>query len=341
MIVKHRDSNLTFKSIPLECFDREYGGSMKKIFPLIIVAIAVGFAKDEKIGFVDSERILEQYQATAAAKQDFGEFVQDYRDSASVLRQNIANMKSELEAEKLVLSEEARLRKLDEIAQLQKEYEQFLELGFGAGGKVDQKNDELMTPLLKKINDAVKKTAEQEGFTIVLDLSEGVYYADSDLDLTEIVINELNLEYGPQTIPGVEEKKIIAVFPFREENTEAASNNYGEWMQDQIYKALAGFTKQYEIILKNKISFEIVNRGFGRNLEDGQAFTIARALPCDYFVIGTVSKFGNRINYTMSLKEVTTTMEIDKKSNNASEETKLIDFLNNDFRALLEKLQQD
>jgi outer membrane protein len=317
------------------------GGTMKKIFGALILFAILGSARDEKIGFVDSKRILEQYQATAAAKVDFNEFVQSYRDSASVLRQNIEAIKSELEAEKLVLSEEARLRKLDEVEQLQITYERFLESVFGAGGKVDQKNDELMTPLLRKINDAVKKTAEQEGFTIVLDLSEGVYYANNDLDLTEMVINELNLEYGPQTIPGVEEKKIIAVFPFREENTEAASNNSGEWMQDQIYRALASFTKQYEIVLKNKISFEIVNRGYGINLEETQAFTIARYLPCDYFFIGTVTKFGNRINYTMSLKDVAANTEIDKKSNNATEETKLIDLLNNDFRALLEKLQKE
>lgn len=317
------------------------GGTMKKVCAVLIFWTALGFTKDEKIGFVDSDRILDQYQATAAAKVDFDEFVQTFRDSASVLRQNMENTKSELEAEKLVLSEEARMRKLDEIAKLQEQYEVFLESVFGAGGRVDQKNDELMIPLLKKINDAVKKTAQQEGFTIVLDLSEGVYYADSDLDLTEMVINELNLEYGPQTIPGFEEKKVIAAFPFREENTEAASNNSGEWMQDRIYKALASFTKQYEIILKNKISFEIVNRGYGINLEDDQAFTIARALPCDYFFIGTVTKFGNRTNYTISLKNVATNMEIDKKSNNATEETKLIDFLVNDFRALLEKLQEE
>ncbi|MBN2620349.1 OmpH family outer membrane protein [candidate division WOR-3 bacterium] len=314
---------------------------MKKIFGMLILLTILGFTKDEKIGFVDSRRIMEQYQATAAAKVDFNEFVQSYRDSASVLRQNIENIKSELEAEKLVLSEEARLRKLDEIEQLQTAYGLFLESVFGTGGKVDQKNDELMTPLLKKVNDAVKKTAEQEGFTIVLDLSEGVYYANNDLDLTEMVINELNLEYGPQTIPGVEEKKTIAVFPFREENTEAASDNSGEWMQDQVYRALANFTKQYEIVLKNKISFEIVNRGYGINLEETQAFTIARALQCDYFFIGTVTKFGNRINYTMSLKDVATNTEIDKKSNDATEETKLVDFLNNDFRALLEKLQEE
>jgi len=92
--------------------------------------------------------------------------------------------------------------------------------------------------------------------------------------------------------------------------------------------------------VKNEISRKIVNSGYGRNLEENQAITIARELPCDYFFIGSVTKFGNRINYTMSLKEVATSLEIDKKSNNASEETKLLDFINNDFRALLDKLQQ-
>jgi len=314
---------------------------MKKVFGIFIVSFLLLFAKDAKIGFVDSERILEQYQATAVAKIDFNDFVQTYRDSASSLRQDIQDIKTQLDAEKLVLSEEARLRKIDEIDQLKEKYEQFLESVFGPGGRIEQKNDELMTPLLKKINEAVQKTAEQEGFSIVLDLSEGVYYANSDLDLTDLVISELNLEYGPQTIPGVEEKKIIAVFPFREENTEAEDNDLGEWMQDKLYQALSSFTKQYDIVQKNEISREIVNSGYGRNLEDNQAMTIARELPSDYFFSGTVTKFGNRINYSISLKEVATSLEIDKKTNNASEETKLIDAVNNDFRAMLEKLRPD
>jgi outer membrane protein len=315
------------------------GGSMKKYFLLLIIPFILVLAKDVAVGFVDSERIFKDYQATAAANIEFNEFVKTYRDSATVLKQTIEELKSESETQKLVLSEEARLRKLDELESLTKDYNQFLQNVFGSGGKLEQKNDELMTPLLKKINDAVTQIAEQEGFAIVLDLSEGVFYASNELDLTSMVIDELNFEYGPQILPTEEIKKAIAIFPLREENTEAMDADLGQRCQDELYKGVKAFSHKYKIISKSDIKMEIIRKGYGRNIEDNQAYSIAHTLLCDYIVVGIVTKFANKIDYTISLKDVGKNMEIDRKSNSVTEEIKLYEFLNNDLRALIEKIK--
>lgn len=314
---------------------------MKRTALFILISMLVLFAKEQKTGFVDSERIFREYQATASADAEFNEFVKTYRDSAAVLKQNIEQLKAELEAQKLVLSEEARLRRLDEIETLNKAYNLFLESIYGKGGIVDQKNDELMLPLLKKINDAVARISQQEGFTMVLDLSEGVFYASNELDLTDLVINELNLEYGPQMLPTGEIKKVIAIFPFKEENTEATDAALGEKIQVELYKIINAFSQKYRIVSKNEVTTEIVRRQYdGRNIEENQAYTIAHTLTCDYIVIGKVSKFATRINYTIILKDVAVMSEIGKKSSSATDDIKLSESLNNDFRALLEKLQE-
>ena len=312
---------------------------MRKFFVPILLLFVSAVAKDVKIGFVDSESIFNEYQATAAAKNEFNEFVKTYRDSAAVFKQKIEQLKSELEAQKLVLSEEARLRKLDEIESLNKEYNQFLEDIFGSGGKIEQKNDILMTPLLKKINDGVATVAQQEGFDIVLDLGEGVFYASTELDLTDLVIKQLNLEYGPELLPTGEAKKVIAIYPFREENTEATNVALGEKVQDELYNVIGAFSQQFDIVSKIEIRKEIIRRGYGRNIDDTQAYSIAHTLLCDYIIIGSVSKFATKIDYTMSLKKVDTSTEIDKKSGSATEEIKFIESLINDLKALLQKIQ--
>jgi Skp family chaperone for outer membrane proteins len=296
-------------------------------------------AKEVSVGFVDSERILKEYQATSAANIEFSEFVNTYRDSAAAVKQNIEQLKSELETQKLMLSEDARVKKLDEIGELTESYDRFLEQIFGTGGKIERKNDELMSPLLKEINNAVSKIAQQEGFSIVLDLSNGVFYASHELDLTDMVISELNVEYGPQTLPTGVMKKQIAVFPLREENIEATNADLGELCQNELYKIIHAFSQKFEIVSKNKINREIVKRGFGRDIEDNQAFEIARGLLCHYMIVGSVSKFATKIDYTIALKEVKTNREIGKKSNSLTEEIKLPEFLNNDLRALIEKIE--
>jgi outer membrane protein len=313
---------------------------MKKFAFPIFLFIVFSAGKDVKIGFVDSERIFDEYQATAAAQVEFDEYVSTLRDSAAVLKLKIEQLQSELEAQKLVLSEEARLRKLDEIESSTKEYNGFLQDVFGHDGKVEQKNEILMTPLLKKINDGVANVAQQEGFTIVLDLSEGVYYASTELDLTDLVIDELNLEYGPQTLPSGEAKKVIAIFPFREENTEATNADLSQYVQDELYKVINAFSQQFDIVSKMDIRSEIIRRGYGRNLDDTQAYSIAHTLLCDYIVIGSVSKFATRIDYTMSLKEVATSTDMDKMSGSVTEQIKLTESLNNNLKALIQKIQQ-
>lgn len=314
---------------------------MMKFFLAIFVLWSAVSAKEIKIGFVDANRIIDEYQATAAATEEFNEFVQQYRDSAAVLKRGIEDLKTELEAQRLLLSEEARLRKIDEIEGLTGSYNQFLQSTFGTGGRVEQKNDELMAPLLQKINGAITKIAEQEGFQILLELSEGVYYAASDLDVTDLVVNELNLEYGPGALPGGEVKKSIVIFPFREENPEAINAGLGQTCQNELYRTIRAFSGRYTIVDKTTINMEIVKRGLGVNvIDDNQAFEIGTSLLCDYIVTGRVSKISTRVEYTVVLKSVRDRTEIARATSSVTEEIRLYEALNNDLRVLLDKIQQ-
>jgi outer membrane protein len=311
--------------------------SMKKIF-LAVVVFSMLAAVETKIGFVDSDRVFLEYQATAAAKAEFNLYVNEARDSAAVLRQNIETLKEELETQKLMLSEEARLRKLDEIESLSKAYDQYLQSIFGKSGRVQQKNDELMVPILDKVNESVAKIADREGFTVVLELSENILYASSELDITDLVIDELNLEYGPQIIPG-EIVQYIAIFPLREENPEAVNADLGQRCQNDLYTAIAVFSQQYQIVAKQSVNSEIVDRGFGRNVDDTQAYTIAKQRLWDYIIVGSVTKVAARIDYTLSLKMVAKEEEVFKQSNSVTEDIKLTEALTNDLRVLIDKIK--
>jgi len=311
---------------------------MKQLSLIFSITVAAAFAADAGTGVVDGERIFSEYQATAAANIELNDFIKTYRDSASIMRRGIEDLKAELNDQKLMLSEEARLRKLDEIEIQKVVYDRFLEEYFGDGGKVEQKNDELMAPLLKQINDAVGEIALQEGFSLILDLSENVFYTSSELDLTDLVIDELNLEYGPQILPTGEVKKYVAIFPFREENTEAANADLGERCQDDLYKVVSIFSK-LTFISKTDIKREMINRHYGVNITDSQANAMGVYFQCHYIVVGKVTKQANKIDYTISIRNVEKNQEVAKKVTTVTDEMKLSEFLNNDLRALIEKVQ--
>lgn len=311
---------------------------MKQLSLIFAITVAAAFAADAGTGVVDGERIFSEYQATAAANIELNDFIKTYRDSASIMRRGIEDLKAELNDQKLMLSEEARLRKLDEIEIQKVIYDKFLEEYFGDGGKVEQKNDELMAPLLKQINEAVSKIALQEGFSLILDMSENVFYTSSELDLTDLVIDELNLEYGPQILPTGEVKKYVAIFPFREENTEAANADLGERCQDDLYKVVSIFSK-FKFISKTDIKREMFNRHYGVNITDSQANAMGVYFQCHYIVVGKVTKQASKIDYTISIRNVEKNQEIAKKVTTVTDEMKLSEFLNNDLRALIGKVQ--
>lgn len=314
---------------------------MKKLLFPILLLLNITLAREVKIGLVDAERVMNEYQATAAATAEFNQYVFTFRDSAALLKRKIDELKTELDAQELVLSEEARLRKIDEIEALTESYNQFLQNIFGTRGKVEQKNDELMAPLLEKINNAITKIAEQEGFEIVIELSEGVYYALSELDITDMVINELNLEYGPTTLPTGEIKPVIVILPFREENPEAINAGLGQVCQDELYRTIRIFSGRYTIIDKTTINMEIVKRGLGVNvIDDNQAYEIGSSLLCDYIIMGRVSKVSTKIEYTVMIKDVKEKTEVSRRTSSVTELVKLYEALNNDLRALLDKIQQ-
>lgn len=311
---------------------------MKQLSLIFAITVAAAFAADAGTGVVDGERIFSEYQATAAANIELNDFIKTYRDSASIMRRGIEDLKAELNDQKLMLSEEARLRKLDEIEIQKVIYNRFLEEYFGDGGKVEQKNDVLMAPLLKQINEAVGKIALQEGFSLILDLSENVFYTSSELDLTDLVIDELNLEYGPQILPTGELKKYVAIFPFREENTEAANADLGERCQDDLYKVVSIFSK-FKFISKTDIKREMSNRHYGVNITDSQANAMGVYFQCHYIVVGKVTKQASKIDYTISIRNVEKNQEVAKKVTTVTDEMKLSEFLNNDLRALIGKVQ--
>ena len=315
---------------------------MKKLLILLLIVLSSSMlAKETKIGFVDADRVMTEYQATAAASVEFNEFVSQYRDSAATLKRRIEELQAEVQAQELLLSEEARLRKGDEINALTTSYNQFLQTVFGTSGKVEQKNDALMTPLLEKINQAIAKIADQEGFDIILELSEGVYYASSELDVTDLVVNELNLEYGPGELPTGEIKKVIVILPFREENPEAINAGLGQRCQDELYRAIRTFSGRYTIIDKTTINMEIVRRGLGVNIiDDNQAYDIGSGLLCDYMITGRVSKVSTKIEYTAVLRDVKERKELTRRTSSVTEEVRLLEALNNDLRALLETIQK-
>ncbi len=291
---------------------------LKRISIFVILFLASIIAKDVKIGFIDSDQIYQNYQETVAAKNALDIELSKFRKSAESLKTRADSAEAEYETQKLMLSDVGKATKLSEIEQLRSEYNGYVEAVWGKGGKIETRNRELLTPIITKINEALNKIAKDEGFTMVLDAAESkIVYADAGLDLTDMVLAELNKEYKPIAPTAV--IKQFLVFPFYESNTEAQQEGLGQTTRTTLV-ALLQTQPNVEIISKNSISDAMRSRNIieGSKIEETNIYGLGRELLADFIITGTVSKQGKRISLELTIYDAKKQIALDTEKGESS-----------------------
>jgi outer membrane protein len=163
------------------------------VIALFLLSLALpADAKELKLGYIDSEQILNQYQDYQDAKRLLEKEEQEYTRQAKQMEMDIQNLQDEIEAQSLMWSEEKKLEKQMEGQNMVMKYQQFLQDIWGQTGKLYQRNMELSKPIIDKINVVITKIGEAEQYDFIFDANAGnIVFASPAYDLTERVLEEL------------------------------------------------------------------------------------------------------------------------------------------------------
>ena len=115
-----------------------------------VVALAVIQAKEYKIGYVDTDEVISKYEETRAAREELQAEIAKFKAEADSLKRDYERVLAEYESQELTLSDEGKKAKMAEVDQLKRRYDGFVDEVYRPGGKIDQKNDELIAPLVEK-----------------------------------------------------------------------------------------------------------------------------------------------------------------------------------------------
>jgi len=149
-------------------------------------------AQDLKIGYIDSIKIFADYKETQEAERAYRREVDAWTAEKNRKEQEIVRLRDELQAQSLMLSDEKKQEKRLELERQMQDYERFMEETFGDDGLAAQRNKELTQPILDKINRILEGIAKERGLLMVFDVARAdVVYADKTLDLTSIVLTQL------------------------------------------------------------------------------------------------------------------------------------------------------
>ena len=168
---------------------------------LILLMLLLSFSAAEiKIGYVDSNEIMSKFEEVRQVQVDLEKEQRRLESEFNSLVAQLDSLQQDYERQRLLMSETRRQEKENEIINMKKSAEKFQLNKFGPEGEIYRKQNELLKPVLSKIDDAIQKVGNEQGYDFILDAMSGaLLYALDSHNLTEDVMDELSKTTGSVT----------------------------------------------------------------------------------------------------------------------------------------------
>lgn len=161
----------------------------------ILLFFSVSLNAQLKIGYVDSDTIMDNLPDAQDARQKLDAIIKEWQAELAELEKNWKSKFDDYEKRKLIMTDQTRAELESELIKLEQEIAQYREKKFGANGELFQKQDELMVPVQNKVFTTIKEVAEEEDLDFVFDRSGDILllYAKEKYDITNKVLERLKL----------------------------------------------------------------------------------------------------------------------------------------------------
>jgi len=149
-----------------------------------------------KIGYVDSDTIMDNYPDVQDARQKLDALIQEWQTEVRKLESELKAKQDDFDKRKLIMTEQTSIEAKADITKLEKEIADYRDKKFGSNGELFQKQNELMKPIQNKVFTIIQQVATEEELDFVFDRSGDILflYAKPEYDLTAKVIERLKLE---------------------------------------------------------------------------------------------------------------------------------------------------
>ena len=157
----------------------------------------LAFAADaQRYAIIDSKYILEKIPDYKEAQGKLDQFSILWQQEIDQKQTALNKMYKEYDAEQVMLTDELKKKREDELYNKEKEVRDLQKKRFGYEGDLFKERQKLVKPIQDKVYTAVQKLAVARAFDFILDKSEGitVIFADPKLDKSEDVLKELGVK---------------------------------------------------------------------------------------------------------------------------------------------------
>jgi outer membrane protein len=179
---------------------------MRKI-SMALMAMVVLFtmsASAQKYCYVDTQYILDNITEYKAAQQQLDQLSVTWQREIESKYAFIDKLYKDFQAEQILLTDEMKRKRENEIIEKEKEAKEFQKQKFGFEGELFKKKQELVKPIQDKIYNAIKKMATEQSYAVVFDKSSDLImlYSNPKYDKSDDILNALGYKTGDKASGG-------------------------------------------------------------------------------------------------------------------------------------------
>lgn len=170
---------------------------MKKIGIILFSCFLISTASHaQRYAVIDTKYILDKVPEYKDAQKKLDDFSAQWQQEIDKKSADLDRMYKEYDAEQVMLSDDLKKKREDELFNADKALKDLQRKRFGYEGDLFKKRQELIKPIQDRVYNAVQKLAVSKLYDFILDKSEGitVIFADPKLDKSDDVLKELGVK---------------------------------------------------------------------------------------------------------------------------------------------------
>jgi len=162
----------------------------------VLTIIAIAFTLStyaQRFGYVDSNYILESIPEYQQKQNELDEISVQWQQEIEAMYAEIDRMYKDYQAEQILLTDDMKRKREDQIIEKEKEAKEKQKQRFGYQGDLFQKRQQFTKPIQDKVYAAIKELADARGYAVIFDKAGSLtmLYTAAKYDLSEDVLDEL------------------------------------------------------------------------------------------------------------------------------------------------------
>lgn len=169
---------------------------MKKLlFIAAFICLSVVGVYAQKYAYIDSEYLLNKIPSYVEAQAELDRLSVEWQKEIEAKFKKIDEMYRKFQQDAVVLPEDAKQKKQQEIINAEKEAKELQKKRFGTDGDLYKKREELVKPIQDRVFTAIEEYAREKQYAFIFDKAGDmtIVYADAKYDINDEILAKLGI----------------------------------------------------------------------------------------------------------------------------------------------------